>query len=198
MTLPSRPGDHSQPLTLLRSPWQFPSSVGPELDPIKDVGFSFPIPYCQVTRAGSRSNLVGRAGMLKGQMIKGRVPRLPAHIHQFCLAFDAPNLLIFVRGSRKHHSSRLSHLSPSDSLLTCTWYIYHVLRSWRTPRPHPLKLPCLFSSWPCHALTAEWPAECVGQPGCVWAPRRPQLQASAGWGELPSTARRTSPAQLGA
>lgn len=60
-----------------------------------------PHPYCQVTDASFNSNHVGRAGMLKGQMIKGHVSCPPDHIHQRCLAFDAPNLLIFVLGKHK-------------------------------------------------------------------------------------------------
>lgn len=136
--------------------------------------------------------------MLKGQMIKGHVPRLPAHIHQFCLAFDAPNLLIFVRGSRKHHSSRLSHLFPFDSLLACTWYIYYLSQSQHTPCPHPLKLPSLFSSWPCQALTAEWSDKCAGQPSCVWAPQQALCRQALGGVNCPPWPRKASSAQLGA
>ena len=65
--------------------------------------------------------------MLKGQMIKGRVSCPPAHIHQRCLAFDAPNLLIFVRGSIRiilPGPHIFSHFIPRslehDTSITCS------------------------------------------------------------------------------
>lgn len=139
-----------------------------------------PRPYCQVTYAGSNSNRVGRAGMLKGQTIKGHVSCPPAYIHQR-LAFDAPNLLIFVQGSIKNPSSRASHLFPFHPLLSCRQCIYYLLGSSCVPcPPHPLELPSPSAPCPLHTYYRACRDRCPGSPGCVWAPPKTSCRQGSG------------------
>lgn len=153
-----------------------------------------PHPYCQVTYAGSNSNRVGRAGMLKGQMIKGHVSCPPDHIHQRCLAFDAPNLLIFVRGSIKIPSSRASHLFPFHPLLSCRWCIYYLLGSSCVPAPQPSGTALPFSSLPLPPLLLSEQGQMPRQPRLRVGPTETQLQARLGWVTCPPRAKSTSSA----
>lgn len=134
---------------------------------------------------------LGESRMLKGRMIKGHVSCPPAHIHQRCLAFDAPNLLIFVQGSIKNHSSRPSHLFPFDSLLSCTWCIYYLLWSMCVPCPHLPQLSSPSAHGPSVPLTAELVLTSA-QPGHVAC--RLSCRHALGGVKCPPRAGRTSSA----
>lgn len=116
--------------------------------------------------------------MLKGGAIKGRGSCPPAHIHQPCVAFDAPNLLIFVRGSIKIHSSGPSHLFLFDSLLSCTQCVYCLPRPLR-PLPRPPQLQSPSAPGPSTTMITAEPA-----------PSKAPVRTSPGWGELPSTGKK--------
>lgn len=139
-----------------------------------------PRPYCQVTDASSNCNHVGRAGMLKGQMIKGPVSRPPDRIHQRRLAFDAPNLLIFVLGRHPEPFFRASHLSPFHALLSCTWCIYYLLGSLCVPRPLLSGTALPFSSLPLPRLLLSVQGQMPGSLACVWAPPEPSCRRGVG------------------